>query len=196
MELALSEVGLNAQMIAAIHDMLEFSEEPEKPQQHYQPSRAYFRDTKAMRVTTADILEYPNSYVFVVDMPGVKPDQIQVQLQDGNILMVSGERRREKEHKDDGVKYIKMERRLGKFMKRFELPENADTDSISAYYHDGVLTITVQKQPPPEPKKAKTIQIKVGSGGQAQAQAQDGGGSRESSGAQSDGTGETQGCQG
>ena len=43
--------------------------------------------------------------------------------------------------------------RLGKFMRRFPLPESADLDSIRAEYKDGVLTVTVDKKPPPEPKK-------------------------------------------
>lgn len=190
MELALRDMGLDATMLAAIHDMLEFSEEtPEKP---HPPSRAFFRDKKAMRATEADILEYPNSYVFVVDMPGVRPDQIQVQVEEGNVLVVSGERRRDKEreHKE-GVKYVKMERRQGKFMKRFELPDNANTDSISAHYQDGVLTITVEKRPPPEPKKLRTIEVKVGSqgggGGQGSVEVTGGEQGREVSGSQGDG---------
>ncbi|KAL7001820.1 hypothetical protein U1Q18_002968 [Sarracenia purpurea var. burkii] len=158
--MSLSEVGLDASMIAAIHEMLDF-EETDRPRQ---PSRTFVRDNKAIRATTADIMEFPNAFVFIVDMPGVKPENIQVQVEDGNVLTVSGERRRDKdrEHKE-GVKYVKMERRQGKFLKRFELPENANTDAISAHYQDGVLTIVVEK-PPPEAKKPKIIEVKVSSG--------------------------------
>ncbi|KAJ7966387.1 17.3 kDa class II heat shock protein-like [Quillaja saponaria] len=70
-----------------------------------------------------------------------------------------GERKREEEK--DGVKYVRMERRVGKFMRKFVLPENANTDAISAVCQDGVLTVTVQKLPPPEPKKPKTIEVKI-----------------------------------
>ena len=55
----------------------------------------------------------------------------------------------------------KMERRMGKFMRKFVLPDNADMDKISAVYKDGVLTVNVEKLPPPEPKKPKTIEVKV-----------------------------------
>ena len=52
-----------------------------------------------------------------------------------------------------GVKYLRMERRMGKFMRWFPLLESTDLDSIRAEYKDGVLTVTVDKKPPPEPKK-------------------------------------------
>ncbi|KAE8682621.1 18.8 kDa class II heat shock protein [Hibiscus syriacus] len=95
------------------------------------PSRAYVRDAKAMAATPADVMEYPTSY-----------------------------REKEKDEKE-GVKYVRMERRVGKFMRKFQLPENANMDKISAVCKDGVLRVTVEKLPPPEPKKPKTIEVKV-----------------------------------
>ncbi|CAN4118902.1 unnamed protein product [Withania somnifera] len=123
------------------------------------PSRNYVRDAKAMAATPADVKEYPNSYVFVVDMPGLKSGDIKVQVEDDNVLLISGERKREEEK--EGAKYVRMERRVGKSMRKFILPENANTDAISALCQDGVLTVTVQKLPPPEPNKPKTIEVKV-----------------------------------
>lgn len=125
------------------------------------PYRTYVRDAKAMAATPADVKEYPNSYVFIVDMPGLKSGDIKVQVEDDNVLLISGERKREEEEKE-GAKYVRMERRVGKFMRKFVLPENADTDKVSAVCQDGVLTVTVPKLPPPEPKKPKTIEIKIG----------------------------------
>ena len=75
------------------------------------------------------------------------------------MLVISGERKREEEK--EGVKYVRMERRVGKFMRKFALPENVNTDKISAVCQDGVLTITVEKLPPPEPKKPKIIEVKI-----------------------------------
>ena len=150
--------GFDPTLIDTLHEVVEFSDEPDKS--HHAPSRAYVRDAKAMSATPADVKEYPNAFSFVIDMPGLKSDQIKVQLEDGNVLVVSGERRREKE-KDQGVKYVKMERRLGKYLKKFVLPENTNTDTISAAYQDGVLTVTVEKTPPPEPKQPKNIQVQV-----------------------------------
>lgn len=125
-----------------------------------EPGRAYVRDARAMAATPADVKEYPNSYVFIIDMPGLKSGDINVQVEEDNVLVISGERKRENEEKE-GVKYVRMERRIGKFMRKFSLPENANMDKISAVSQDGVLTVTVEKLPPPEPKKPKTIQVQV-----------------------------------
>ncbi|KAI3705561.1 hypothetical protein L1987_75800 [Smallanthus sonchifolius] len=113
------------------------------------PTGAYVRDARAMAATPADVKEYPTSYVFIVDMPGVKSRDIKVQVEEDNVLVISGERKREEEK--EGMKYVRMERRMGKLMRKFALPENADTDKISAICQDGVLTVTVEKVPPPKP---------------------------------------------
>ena len=125
------------------------------------PTHKYVRDAKAMAATPADVMEYPNSYAFVIDMPGLKSGDIKVQVEDDNVLVISGERRRQEEEKEGAAKYVRMERRVGKFMRKFVLPENANTDKISAVCQDGVLTVTVEKLPPPEPKKPKTIEVKI-----------------------------------
>uniref|UniRef100_A0A0C9S0W5 TSA: Wollemia nobilis Ref_Wollemi_Transcript_28570_848 transcribed RNA sequence n=1 Tax=Wollemia nobilis TaxID=56998 RepID=A0A0C9S0W5_9CONI len=123
-----------------------------------QPTRAYVRDTKAMASTPVDVKEYPNSYAFIVDMPGLKPTDIKVQVEEDDFLVISGDRKLEEE---TDVKYIRMERRLGKLMRKLKLPADAKQDAISATYQDGVLTVTIPKLPPPEPKKPKTIEVTV-----------------------------------
>ena len=55
--------------------------------------------------------------------------------------------------------YIRMEPRHGKFLKKFRLPENANSEDICACYEDGVPTITVQKEPFLEPKKVFTVTV-------------------------------------
>lgn len=125
------------------------------------PSNTYVRDARAMARTPADVKELPNSYQFIIDMPGLKSGDIKVQVEDDNVLVISGQRKREEEKEKEGVKYLRMERRVGKFMRKFVLPENADMEKISAVCKDGVLTVTVEKLPPPEPKKPKTIEVKV-----------------------------------
>ncbi|XP_031094048.1 18.8 kDa class II heat shock protein [Ipomoea triloba] len=160
----LSNMGLESQLLSTLQDMLDFADDHEKPagSHHNNPSRAYVLDAKAMAATPADVKEYPNSYVFIVDMPGVKAAEIKVQVEDDNVLVVSGERKRKREKDEkDGVKYLRMERRVGKFMRKFVLPENANVEAINAVYKDGVLQVTVEKLPPPEPKKPKTVEVKV-----------------------------------
>ncbi|KAA8541302.1 hypothetical protein F0562_025265 [Nyssa sinensis] len=139
------------------HHMLNATDEADKSANA--PTRTYVLDAKAMAATPADVKEYPNSYVFIIDMPGLKSGDIKVQVEDDNVLLISGERKREEEK--EGAKYVRMERRVGKFMRKFVLPENANTDAISAVCQDGVLTVTVEKLPPPEPKKPKTIEVKI-----------------------------------
>ncbi|KAJ9183620.1 hypothetical protein P3X46_007445 [Hevea brasiliensis] len=112
-----------------------------------------------MASTPADVKEYSNAYVFIIDMPGLKSGDIKVQVEDDNVLLISGKRKREEEK--EGAKYARMERRVRKFMRRFKLPENVNTDAISAVNQEGVLTVSVEKVPPPEPKKPKTIEVKI-----------------------------------
>uniref|UniRef100_A0A453E7M3 SHSP domain-containing protein n=1 Tax=Aegilops tauschii subsp. strangulata TaxID=200361 RepID=A0A453E7M3_AEGTS len=111
-----------------------------------------------MAATPADVKELPGAYAFVVDMPGLGSGDIKVQVEDERVLVISGERRREE--KED-AKYLRMERRMGKMMRKFVLPENADMEKISAVCRDGVLTVSLEKLPPPETKKPKTIQVQV-----------------------------------
>lgn len=94
-------------------------------------------------------------------MPGVAPADVRVEVEDGNVLAISGERRRPAGDDGEGVKYLRMERRMGKFMRKFPLPESADIDGVRAEYKDGVLTVTVNKKPPPEPKKPRVVEVKV-----------------------------------
>ncbi|KAL6534043.1 hypothetical protein OROHE_013876 [Orobanche hederae] len=161
MDVALRDMGLDNAMISVIHDMLEFID-PDTTDKSHHPSRAFLRDTKAMKSTPADIIESPNSYILMVDMPGLKPDQIKVHLEDESVLVVSGERRRPE--REEGLKYLKMERRFGKLLKKFVLPENADKEKLSAVCENGVLTVTVEKSPPPQPKNPKVIEVMTGGG--------------------------------
>ncbi|KAA8541299.1 hypothetical protein F0562_025262 [Nyssa sinensis] len=147
-------MGFEAPILHTLQHMLNATDEADKSVNA--PSRTYVLDAKAMAATPADLKEYPNSYVFIIDMPGLKSGDIKVQVEDDKVLLISGERKREEEK--EGAKYVRMERRVGKFMRKFVLPENANTDAISAVCQDGVLTVTVEKLPPPEPKKPKTIE--------------------------------------
>ncbi|GLJ31160.1 hypothetical protein SUGI_0624390 [Cryptomeria japonica] len=122
------------------------------------PTRTYILDSNAMASTPIDVKEFPKSYVFIIDMPGLKNNDIKVQVEDENVLTISGERKREEE---EDVKYIRMERRVGKFMHKFTLPDDCNMEAISASCHDGVLSVIVPKLTPPEPKKPKTIEVKV-----------------------------------
>nr|ABF61870.1 chaperone [Agave tequilana] len=151
--------SVESPIFSTLQHLMDIPDEMEKA--FNAPTRTYVRDARAMASTPADVKELPTAYSFVIDMPGVKSGEIKVQVEDDNVLVISGERKREEVDEKEGSKYLRMERRMGKFMRKFALPENANTDGISAVCQDGVLTVTVQKKPPPEPKKPKTIEVKV-----------------------------------
>ncbi|XP_026439721.1 17.6 kDa class II heat shock protein-like [Papaver somniferum] len=159
--MALRVIGFNDPIFSGLQDMFDVSDHDVEKSVNT-PSTKYVRDAKAMAATKSDVIEYPDSYVFVLDMPGLKLEEIKVQVEENNVLVVTGMRQRADE-KEKEVKYVRMERRIGKFMRKFMLPENANLDAIPAICVDGVLTITVQKLPPPEPKKPRTIQVQIGS---------------------------------
>ena len=95
----------------------------------------------------------------------------QVQIENDTILKISGERRRESAEDcqiqnvkvGDQVKYVRVERPAGRFMRKFNLPNHVNLDAISAACQQGVLTVLVPKMPAPEPHKPRTFEIAVGS---------------------------------
>jgi HSP20 family protein len=123
------------------------------------PLSNYVRDTQAMATTAVDVKETPDSYSFIADLPGLKREEVKVQLEDGNVLAISGKRSREE--KQETETYHRMERSTGSFMRRFRLPNNADSKNIKASADNGVLTVVVPKVPPPEPQKPKVIDVHV-----------------------------------
>ncbi|KAJ3686533.1 hypothetical protein LUZ61_015697 [Rhynchospora tenuis] len=155
-------LNLEEPLFSTIQQLMEIPEEMEKT--FNAPTRAYVRDRKAMANTPMDVKEMPDGRIdLIIDMPGVHANEVKVQVEDNNLLVISGERKRPTEEEKDG-KYLRMERRMGKFMRKFPLPDNVNLDSITAEYKDGVLTVTVQRLPPPEPKKPRLVEVKVGGG--------------------------------
>lgn len=97
-----------------------------------------------------NVSETPNAYVLKAELPGVKKDDVKLQLQDG-ILTISGERRYEQDHKDEKVHRV--ETAYGSFMRSFSVPEDASADAIEANYKDGMLTVKMPKLAPDQKKK-------------------------------------------
>ena len=97
-----------------------------------------------------DIKEEADRYVVHADLPGVKPDDIDVDLHNG-ILTIKGHR--ETEAKEEKENYKRIERIYGSFYRRFALPESVDEEKIEAKYDNGVLTINIPKKPQHQPKK-------------------------------------------
>lgn len=100
-----------------------------------------------------DILESNEAYIIRAELPGVKKEDINVELKDG-ALTLSGERKAEE--LTEGVQYRSVERVNGKFVRSVILPKTVNQDGIAASYKDGVLEIHV-----PKGEKAKPRQITV-----------------------------------
>ncbi|PLY14238.1 Hsp20/alpha crystallin family protein [Sulfurimonas sp. CVO] len=100
--------------------------------------------------------EGKEAYHIDVDLPGVKKEDINVDVKD-NILIISGKRETKSEIKKD--EYYKIESSYGKFQRSFTLPEKVDLENISASCEDGVLEVVIPKLQIEE-NSAKKIEIK------------------------------------
>ncbi|WOG93984.1 hypothetical protein DCAR_0313274 [Daucus carota subsp. sativus] len=114
------------------------------------------KETTAFANTHIDWKETPEAHVFKADLPGLKKEEVKVEVEEGKVLQISGERSKEKEEKND--KWHRVERSSGKFLRRFRLPENAKVDEVKANMENGVLTVTVPKVEMKKPE-VKAIDI-------------------------------------
>ncbi|XP_047086356.1 17.9 kDa class I heat shock protein-like [Lolium rigidum] len=113
-------------------------------------------ETAAFASARIDWKETPEAHVFKADVPGLKKEEVKVEVEDGNVLQISGERNKEQEEKTDT--WHRVERSSGKFLRRFRLPENARAEQIKASMENGVLTVTVPKEEAKKPE-VKSVQI-------------------------------------
>jgi len=97
-----------------------------------------------------DLAETDTQVIVTVDLPGVDPKEVRIDLE-GTTLTVRGERRAEREEKRRDYHYV--ERRAGAFMRRIQLPSTVDPDKIEASHKNGVLTVTIAKHPGTMPRR-------------------------------------------
>ncbi|KAL8499250.1 hypothetical protein ACS0TY_022291 [Phlomoides rotata] len=121
-----------------------------------QLSRSAGDEASQFAAARIDWKETAEAHVFKADVPGLKKEEVKVEVEEGNVLQISGERNREKEEKNDT--WHRVERSSGKFRRCFRLPENAKLDQIRASMENGVLTVTVPKEEVKKPE-VKAIDI-------------------------------------
>ena len=102
-----------------------------------------------------DIEETELNYLIRAELPGLSKEKVKVTVEDG-VLTLSGER--DLERKVEGKTFHHIERSHGTFTRSFTLPENADAESVSANYKDGLLEIRVAKA---EEALPKSIVVRV-----------------------------------
>lgn len=101
-------------------------------------------------VPAVDIVEEPERFVLRADVPGVKPEDIEVTVENG-MLTIKGERKEAHEEQKEG--YRRIERVHGTFYRRFSLPDTADLDRIEAKNRHGVLEIMIPKKQEMQPRR-------------------------------------------
>jgi HSP20 family protein len=107
-------------------------------------------------VPPVDVYEDEHSLVLKLEVPGMNEEDLNVSLEN-NTLTVNGERKFEKEEKEEN--FHRIERRYGSFARTFRLPNTVDAENVNAGYDKGILKITLAKRAEAKPK-----QIKVGNG--------------------------------
>lgn len=102
-----------------------------------------------------DVFERDNQLVTKVDLPGLKKEDVKVEVTDGH-LTISGERKSESEEKSDNV--YRCERSYGSFYRAVPLPEGVTLDNVKATFADGVLEVSV---PLPAQTQAKPRTVTI-----------------------------------
>jgi HSP20 family protein len=100
-----------------------------------------------------DVAEADGMYKVHADIPGVKKDDINVQI-DGNVVRIDAQAKKQKETKGNGGKVLRSERWEGTVSRTFSLAQDVDEAKVKAKYEDGVLTLEL-------PKKASTASKRI-----------------------------------
>jgi HSP20 family protein len=115
------------------------------------------RTTSFAWAPEVDIVQKNNELTVKVDLPGLKRDEVTVDVSE-DAITIQGERRRESEEEREG--FYRSERSYGSFYRVIPLPEGAITDEAKATFRDGVLEITM-----PAPPKSKGRRLEIAEGG-------------------------------
>jgi len=105
-----------------------------------------------------DVVERDDAYVLRADIPGLKPEEVKIEIED-DVLNISAEHEESEEEKKDN--YVRRERRYGSFSRSIALPKGVTVDQVEATTKDGVVEISIPKAKEEE-RKAVEITPKAG----------------------------------
>ena len=111
-----------------------------------------------IRQPLVDITDDGKSYVVKAEVPGIKKDELSIEVTE-NAIEISGEASSEREEEDKETGFVRRERHYARFQRSLPFPEKIVPDKVDAQLNDGVLTVRVPKAAPPE-KKAKKVEVK------------------------------------
>jgi HSP20 family protein len=112
-------------------------------------------EPRALWTPQIDVQQRNDAVVVRADLPGVRKEDVQVEVE-SDALIISGQRREEREAGGDDQGYRMVERSYGSFYRSVPLPQGANPDDIEATMRDGVLTVTL---PVPEAARPRKITI-------------------------------------
>jgi len=118
----------------------------------YNPERPDEALTTTTLAPPVDIYEDEHNFTLKIEVPGIDEKDIDVRIE-GNTLTVHGERKLEKEEKEENFRRV--ERHYGSFTRSFTLPGSVDPGEVSADYDKGVLKIKLPKKAEAKPKQIK-----------------------------------------
>ncbi len=101
-----------------------------------------------------DISEAADKYVIHAELPGLRKEDVKINIDEG-VLTLRGERRQEKKEEQQG--FTRVERQYGSFTRQFALPRDADASTVKATFNNGVLEIAV----PRAPEKTKETEVRI-----------------------------------
>ena len=125
------------------------------------PERTYSapKQTQASGFMQADVAESEDAYTVEMNLPGVKKENVKIELKDG-YLIVNASTKSETTEEDKKTKYIRKERYSGSGSRTFYVGKDLTQEDIKAKFEDGVLKLTVPKiEKKPEEPKSKYITI-------------------------------------
>ena len=120
--------------------------------------RDFFSHWDSSKLMRTDVKENDDSYELKVNLPGLKKEDVRIELNQ-DYLTISAKAQNANDEKDDNGKYVRRERYYGSYQRQFYLGEGIKQEDIHASMADGVLTLTIPKVDQQQVETAHRIEI-------------------------------------